>query len=102
MSSATGSLALLLLQADSVQLRRSKSRGKLLATFSEQGRVEIPVFGGSWPVEDCWTYQAEAATLAGRRTLLTMEKVMLQSDLVLWRTEITLMIISWASPISGY
>ena len=34
MSSTIGSLALLLLQADTVQLRRrSKSRGKLLATF---------------------------------------------------------------------
>ena len=31
-----------------------------------------------------------------------MEKVMFQSDLVPWRTEITLMMISWVSPISGY
>ena len=43
-----GSRVLLLLQADSLQLRRrSKSRGKIRATFSEQGRVEGLVFGGS-------------------------------------------------------
>ena len=29
-------------------------------------------------------------------------KLMFQSDLVLWRTEITLMMFSWVSPISEY
>ena len=38
----------MLLQAGSVQLRtRCKSRGKMLATFSEQDRVEVLVFDES-------------------------------------------------------
>ena len=65
--------------------------------------------GGSWfsegadPQRTAGQARAEAAMLAGRRTLLTMEKRMSQLDLVLGRTEITLVVISSASPpISGY
>ena len=81
---------------------RNKSRAKQRTTFSEQGRVEDLMFGGSWPVEECWTDLAEATTLTERRILLAVEKVMFPAALVLRRAKITMMMILCVNPISGY
>ena len=79
--------------------RQEATAGRSSETLWEHGRVEGLMFGRCRPSEDYWTSSAGAATLTGQITLLTVEKAILLSTLVLWRTKFTLVMMLWVSTI---